>query len=391
MVVLAKPPAALEQISMVRSPSPGDNLAGVPAVDLSAPGAASDVVRACERYGFFKAVRHGVDGGVVARLEDEAVRFFASPQAAKDAHGGGRGPASSPFGYGNKRIGRNGDMGWLEYLLLAIDRDEISDSSPAPSFSLRFVTVRRNASTSNKFADGYVTIEFMTSCMSRVFRDAANEYVSAMRGMARTVLEMVADGLGVSPRGTLADMVVADKASDQLLRLNHYPPCPLLQNIMPNCSPTGFGEHTDPQLISILHSNSTSGLQVAIHDDDDDNNHQWVSVPPDPSSFLVIVGDSLQVMTNGRFRSVKHRVVANKLKSRVSMIYFGGPALGQRIAPLRQLLQRAAAGGDEEKESRYEEFTWGEYKKAAYLSRLGDNRLAPFLRQQQPPVAKRHA
>ncbi|XP_006655486.1 gibberellin 2-beta-dioxygenase 3 [Oryza brachyantha] len=348
MVVLAKSPAPLEQIPLVRSPEPGDYFAGVPAVDLSAPGAARDAVRACERYGFFKAVNHGVHDGVVSRLEAEAVRFFASPQAEKDA----RGPAS-PFGYGNKRIGRNGDMGWLEYLLLAIDGAALSDASPAPSSSLR---------------------------------DAANEYVGAMRGMARTVLEMVAEGLGVSPRGVLADMVT-DAASDQLLRLNHYPPCPLLQSLMPNCSPTGFGAHTDPQIISILHSNGTSGLQVALHNDaaDDDAPH-WVSVPPDPSSFLVIVGDSLQVMTNGRLRSVRHRVVANTLKSRVSMIYFGGPPLEQRIAPLRQLLG-AAGGGDGEEQSRYEAFTWGQYKKAAYLSRLGDDRLAPFHRQQPPPVA----
>jgi gibberellin 2-oxidase len=77
------------------------------------------------------------------------------------------------------------------------------------------------------------------------------------------------------------------------------------------------------------------------------------------------------VLTNGRFKSVKHRVVANSLKSRVSMIYFGGPPLAQRIAPLPQLL-------GEGEQSLYKEFTWGEYKKAAYKSRLGDNRLAQF-------------
>lgn len=78
-----------------------------------------------------------------------------------------------------------------------------------------------------------------------------------------------------------------------------------------------------------------------------------------------------QVLTNGRFKSVKHRVVANSLKSRVSMIYFGGPSLGQRIAPLPQLL-------GEGEQSLYKDFTWSEYKKAAYKSRLGDNRLAHF-------------
>jgi gibberellin 2-oxidase len=207
------------------------------------------VVRACERFGFFSVVNHGVPAGVVDRLEAEAVRFFASSQVVKDASA----PAGAdPFGYGSKRIGRNGDMGWVEYLLLAIDRDALS-----------------------------------TKASSAALRDAINEYVVSMRALARSVLEMVAEGLGVSPRGALADMVTGD-ASDQVFRLNHYPPCPLLP---PSCSVTGFGEHTDPQLVSILHSNATAGLQVALHDG------RWVSVPPNRDAFFVNVGDSLQVRT----------------------------------------------------------------------------------------------
>ena len=138
MVVLAKPPPALDQISLLRSPQPGDaaSFFGVPAVDLSRPGAALAVVDACERFGFFKVVNHGVPTGVVDRLEAEAVRFFASPQPDKDACG----PAN-PLGYGNKRIGRNGDMGWLEYLLLALDGGghaaSVAKASPVPSSSLR--------------------------------------------------------------------------------------------------------------------------------------------------------------------------------------------------------------------------------------------------------------
>ncbi|KAM0924969.1 hypothetical protein ACQ4PT_004511 [Festuca glaucescens] len=337
MVVLAKP-AALEQISLLRTPEPWETFSGVPAVDLSGPDAAGDVVRACERFGFFSVVNHGVPAGVVDRLEAEAVRFFASSQAVKDASA----PAGAdPFGYGSKRIGRNGDMGWLEYLLLAIDRDALSEKASR-------------------------------AATSTALRDAINEYVVAMRGLARSVLEMVAEGLGVSPRGALADMVTGD-ASDQVFRLNHYPPCPLLQGLPPSCSLTGFGEHTDPQLVSILHSNGTAGLQVALHDG------RWVSVPPNRDAFFVNVGDSLQVLTNGRLKSVRHRVVAGcGLKSRVSMIYFGGPPLAQRIAPLPQLLAGLPL---------YREFTWGEYKKAAYRSRLGDNRLAPF---EEPPVAAGH-
>jgi len=79
-----------------------------------------------------------------------------------------------------------------------------------------------------------------------------------------------------------------------------------------------------------------------------------------------------QVLTNGRLKSVRHRVVvANSRKPRVSMIYFAGPAPAQRMAPLPELLGRGEQG-------LYRDLTWGDYKKAAYRTRLGDNRLDPF-------------
>lgn len=79
----------------------------------------------------------------------------------------------------------------------------------------------------------------------------------------------------------------------------------------------------------------------------------------------------MQVMTNGRFKSVKHRVVTNSMKSRLSMIYFGGPPLSEKIAPLPSLTEN-------EESSLYKEFTWLEYKRSAFNSRLSDNRLGLF-------------
>lgn len=81
----------------------------------------------------------------------------------------------------------------------------------------------------------------------------------------------------------------------------------------------------------------------------------------------------MQVLTNGRFRSVRHRVLTNSLQSRVSMIYFGGPPLSEKIAPLTSLIR----GGEE---SLYREFTWSEYKTNASNSILADDRLGPFER-----------
>lgn len=79
----------------------------------------------------------------------------------------------------------------------------------------------------------------------------------------------------------------------------------------------------------------------------------------------------VQVLTNGRFRSVRHRVVVNSERSRVSMIFFGGPPPGERLAPLPPLL---GDGG----RSRYREFTWKEYMSSNYRGRLADDRLCRF-------------
>ncbi|KAJ0986012.1 hypothetical protein J5N97_004368 [Dioscorea zingiberensis] len=333
MVVLAKP-SSLNQTSLLKPQKPTSPYNyTIPIVDLSDPiSCPSSIVKACEDLGFFKVTNHGISPSLMSFLESEALKFFSLPQSHKDTAG-----PPSPFGYGNKKIGSNGDVGWLEYLLFNI-------SSPT-SLPL-----------------------FLTHPSSSSLRFALSEYTAAMGRVVGEVLELMADGLKIKPRDALSKLVVNEE-SDKVFRLNHYPPCPLLQGLN-NCSLTGFGEHTDPQVLSVLRSNNTAGLQIALRDG------SWVGVPPDQDSLFINVGDTLQVLTNGRFKSVRHRVLSNGLSSRVSMIYFGGPAPGERLAPLPQLMR-------EGEQSLYKEFTWFEYKTSAYKTRLADNRLSVFEREKK--------
>lgn len=68
---------------------------------------------------------------------------------------------------------------------------------------------------------------------------------------------------------------------------------------------------------------------------------------------------------------MKHRVVTDSQRSRLSMIYFGGPALHQKIAPIDSLVEDG-------EESLYKEFTWRDYKNSVFKSKLAVNRLQPF-------------
>ncbi|KAJ6770232.1 GIBBERELLIN 2-OXIDASE [Salix purpurea] len=328
MVLLPKP--ALEQFSLIRNIKPTTFFSGIPLIDLSNPDSKHLLVKACEEFGFFKVVNHGVPLEFILKLESEAVKFFSLPLSEKEKAG-----PPNPFGYGNKSIGQNGDVGWVEYLLLTANQESISQR------------------LSSVFGDN-----------PEKFRRALNDYISAVKKMACEILEMMADGLKIQNRNVLSKLL-KDEQSDSVFRLNHYPPCPEIQALKDH-NMIGFGEHTDPQIISVLRSNNTSGLQISLNDG------SWLSVPPDLSSFFINVGDSLQVMTNGLFKSVRHRVLANSMKARVSMIYFGGPPLGEKIAPLPSLMRG--------KESLYREFTWFEYKRSAYSSRLADNKLLLFER-----------
>lgn len=105
---------------------------GIPTIDLSLDKSLVSelIVTACEDYGIFKVVNHGVNKEVVSRLEKEAVDFFAKPAAEKQRAG----PAT-PFGYGCKNIGCNGDVGELEFLLLQTNSVSISERSRTISSS----------------------------------------------------------------------------------------------------------------------------------------------------------------------------------------------------------------------------------------------------------------
>ncbi|KAE8655598.1 Gibberellin 2-beta-dioxygenase 1 [Hibiscus syriacus] len=104
--------------------------------------------------------------------------------------------------------------------------------------------------------------------------------------MACEALELIAGGLKIEPRDALSKLL-RDENSDSCFRLNHYPPCPEPE-APSGRNLVGFGEHTDPQIISVLRSNNTSGLEICLKDG------TWVSVPPDESSFFINVGDALQ-------------------------------------------------------------------------------------------------
>ena len=99
-----------------------------------------------------------------------------------------------------------------------------------------------------------------------------------------------------------------------LFRIFRYPPTPRDQG-----SGWGVGEHTDYGLLTVLAQDDQGGLQVKAPTG-------WVDVPPRPGSLVCNIGDMLERLTGGRYRSTPHRVRNVSGAERLSFPFFLDPS-----------------------------------------------------------------
>lgn len=65
----------------------------------------------------------------------------------------------------------------------------------------------------------------------------------------------------------------------------------------------------------------------------------WIHIPPVKGALVINIGDALQIMSNDKYKSVEHCMIANGSHNRVSVPIFLHPKTTSVIGPLKEVLQ----------------------------------------------------
>jgi isopenicillin N synthase-like dioxygenase len=150
------------------------------------------------------------------------------------------------------------------------------------------------------------------------FAEAVTDYYEAIIEVGDRLLWAFAVALGEDPDVFSRH---ATKTPSQL-RLVHYPFDPEAQDGL------GIGAHTDYECFTLLKP-TAPGLEVL------NGAGQWIDVPPVPGTFVVNIGDLLELWTNGAFVATSHRV-RKVVEERYSFPLFFNVDYDTEVKPLPQ-------------------------------------------------------
>ncbi|CAK8569465.1 unnamed protein product [Lathyrus sativus] len=237
------------------------------------------LAHACKEYGFFYLINHTMPDDVLKSVLNGVFDYF-DPTTVEERRIYYKNTSS-----GNVRWGLNANDGEnREYLKVIAHPKDQAPSNP--------------------------------TSLSKITEEYNNEMRKIVLGLARAMSK----NLGFDEN--YIEKAFHMKLGFDVMAMNLYPP------VSKSKSDIGLPNHTDPGFVITLMQDVNGGLQVLSH------KGNWINVYIPHHAILIQLGDHLEILTNGKYKSHVHRVIVNKNEvQRTSVVTLHGPSLDKFIVP----------------------------------------------------------
>ncbi|XP_058761420.1 protein SRG1-like [Vicia villosa] len=271
-----------------------NSLPQVPVIDLSKllsddESELQNLDQACREWGFFQLINHGVSPSIVENMKIGVEELFNLPKEEK------------------KKLQQTpNDMQGFGQLFVVSDEQKLewADLFYINTFPLE-----------SRHPHLFPTIP-------KPFRDHLETYCLELK---RTVVKIIGS-MEKTLKIKTNEIVELFEDASQGMRMNYYPPCPQPENVI------GLNPHSDSGALTILlQVNEVEGLQIR-------KDGMWIPIKPLPNAFVINIGDMLEILTNGIYRSIEHRATINAKNERISIAAFNRPQMSKVIGPTPSLI-----------------------------------------------------
>ncbi|KAK4858048.1 hypothetical protein QYF36_010140 [Acer negundo] len=244
--------------------------------------------QACREWGFFQLINHEMNSRLVGKVKLETEEFFKLPMEEKSKYVQQDGDVE---GYGSMHVlSEDQKLHWGDRLYFTTSPPHLRKPHLFPN-------------------------------LPPSFRETLEAYSTGLINVAAKILRIIGKNLRMDDN----EMTLLSEGR-QSMSFNYYPPCPQPELVI------GIPPHSDSSGITILHEiNDVQGLQIK-------KDGMWIPVKPLPNAFIINIGDALEILSNGTYRSIEHRATVNSLKERISIATFCSPKLDGEISPAPSLV-----------------------------------------------------
>ncbi|KAI3837103.1 hypothetical protein MKX03_031049 [Papaver bracteatum] len=242
---------------------------------------------ACQQWDFFQVVNHGISSLVIDQLKSEVCNLFELPLEEKE-----------------KIWQEAGDMEGFGQRFVVSDEQKLDWSD---SF---YITAQPTKMRKPQLFAG----------ISLLLREALEAYSSGLINLTMNLLGKMAEALKMDS----SEIEELFNNCYQKMKMIYYPPCPKAQQVI------GLSPHSDAAALSIvLQLNETEGLEIR-------KDGKWVPVKPIPGALIVNLGDMVEILINGAYPSIEHRVMVNPTVERLSIATFHSTNPGSDFGAFRR-------------------------------------------------------